>query len=91
MINICFEQGDKHKVCGKDEKYEKIALAIAATSILGVSASTQAAIDVCVFDLLGKSGESYKMMQDWALAAKSWGADVNLLANYWWTGRWQQL
>ena len=62
------------------KKYEKIALAIAATSILGVSASTQAAIDVCVFDLLGKSGESFKMMQDWALAAKGWGADVNLLA-----------
>ena len=59
---------------------KKIALAIAATSILSVSASTQAAIDVCVFDLLGKSGESYKMMQDWALAAKGWGADVNLLA-----------
>jgi len=34
---------------------------------------------VCI-RLLGKSGESYKMMQDWALAAKSWGADVNLLA-----------
>ncbi|EPF94601.1 RND transporter [Acinetobacter gyllenbergii] len=59
---------------------KKIALALAATSIFGVSASTQAAIDVCVFDLLGKSGESYKMMQDWALAAKGWGADVNLLA-----------
>jgi hypothetical protein len=24
-----------------------------------------------VFDLLGKSGESYKMMEEWALAAKS--------------------
>jgi hypothetical protein len=66
MINICFEQGDKHKVCGRMKNMKKIALAIAATSILGVSASTQAAIDVCVFDLLGKSGESYKMMQDWA-------------------------
>ena len=60
---------------------KKIALAIATTSILGLSASAQAAkVDVCVFDLLGKSGESYKMMQDWALAAKGWGADVNLLA-----------
>ena len=80
MINICFQQGDKHKVCERMENMKKIALAIAATSILGVSASTQAAVDVCVFDLLGKSGESYKMMQDWALAAKSWGADVNLQA-----------
>ena len=59
---------------------KKIALAIATTSILSVSASTQAAVDVCVFDILGKSGEAYKMMQDWALAAKGWGADVNLIA-----------
>ena len=80
MINICFEQGDKLQVCERMKNMKKIALAIAATSILSVSASTQAAIDVCVFDLLGKSGESYKMMQDWALAAKGWGADVNLLA-----------
>ena len=80
MINICFEQGDKHKVCERMKNMKKIALAIATTSILGVSASTQAAVNVCVFDLLGKSGESYKMMQDWALAAKSWGADVNLQA-----------
>ena len=64
MINICFEQGDKHKVCGRMKNMKKIALAIAATSILGVSASTQAAIDVCVFDLLGKSGESYKMIYE---------------------------
>lgn len=35
---------------------------------------------MCVFDILGKSGEAYKMMQDWALAAKGWGADVNLIA-----------
>lgn len=51
---------------------KKIVLAITTVSILSVSASTQAAIDVCVFDILGKSGEAYKMMQDWALAAKGW-------------------
>ena len=45
---------------------KKIVLAITTASILSVSASTQAAIDVCVFDILGKSGEAYKMMQDWA-------------------------
>jgi len=43
MINICFEQGDKHKVCEGMKNMKKIALALAATSILGVSASTQAA------------------------------------------------
>ena len=50
MINICFEQGDKHKVCGRMKNMKKIALAIAATSILGVSASTQAAVDVAYRD-----------------------------------------
>ena len=35
---------------------------------------------VCVFDLLGKSGESYKMMEEWALAAKTWNTDVQLIA-----------
>jgi hypothetical protein len=29
-------------------------------------------VDICVFDLLGKSGESYQMAQEWALAAKGW-------------------
>lgn len=36
--------------------------------------------NVCVFDLLGKAGESYKLMEEWALAAKLWGADINLIA-----------
>lgn len=58
---------------------KKIALTIAATSIFGFSATTQAAINVCVFDLLGKSGESFQMAQEWALSAKTWGADVNLI------------
>ena len=58
---------------------KKIALAIAATSIVGLSSTAQAAINVCVFDLLGKSGESFQMAQEWALAAKGWGAEINLL------------
>lgn len=58
---------------------KKIALTMVATSILGVSSMSQAAINVCVFDLLGKSGESFQMAQEWALAAKGWGADVNLI------------
>ncbi|MCE6009053.1 putative solute-binding protein [Acinetobacter soli] len=59
---------------------KKIALALTVASICGLSATAQAAkVDVCVFDLLGKSGESYKMMEEWALAAKGWGADINLV------------
>ena len=57
---------------------KKIAFALAATTLAGVSVTAQAAT-VCVFDLLGKSGESYKMMEEWALAAKGWGADITLV------------
>ena len=40
----------------------------------------QAKQQVCVFDLLGKAGESYKLMEEWALAAKTWGGDIQLIA-----------
>ncbi|QIO07381.1 RND transporter [Acinetobacter shaoyimingii] len=36
--------------------------------------------NVCVFDLLGRAGESYKLIEEWALEAKKWGADVKLIA-----------
>ena len=57
---------------------KKITLALMATTI-GLATSAQAKVDVCVFDLLGKSGESFQMAQEWALAAKGWGADINLV------------
>ena len=51
-----------------------------AFSAIGLAGTAQAAkVDICVFDLLGKSGESFQMAQEWALAAKGWGADVNLI------------
>ena len=49
-------------------------------TLLGASSFAQAKQDVCVFDLLGKAGESYKMMEEWALSAKNWNADINLIA-----------
>ena len=55
-------------------------LTFTAISLLGFSNIAQAKQDVCVFDLLGKAGESYKMMEEWALAAKAWGTDVQLIA-----------
>lgn len=59
---------------------KKIMCLLSASSLLSIAASTQASkVDVCVFDLLGKSGESYQMAQEWALAAKSWGANINLV------------
>ena len=35
---------------------------------------------ICVFDFLGKSGEAYKAMEEWALAAKIWRSDITLLS-----------
>lgn len=53
-------------------------------SVLGAlcsqSASANTQQTVCIFDLLGRAGESYKLMEEWALAAKTWGADIKLLA-----------
>ena len=51
-------------------------------SALGLWASSAhaAPVNVCVFDLLGKSGESFKLLEEWALASKQWGATVQLIA-----------
>ena len=60
---------------------KKTFLSLAALSAIGFAGAAQAAkVDICVFDLLGKSGESFQMAQEWALAAKSWGAEVNLIS-----------
>ena len=59
---------------------KKMIFALTALSVMGLRTTAQAAkVDVWVFDLLGKSGESYQMAQEWALAAKGWGADINLV------------
>ena len=47
--------------------------------LVTVSTTAQAKVDICVFDLQGKAGESYKLTEEWALAAKAWGADLNLI------------
>ncbi len=57
----------------------KIAMAMVAAT-LGLSGMAQAAQTACVFDLLGTAGDSYTMMKDYALAAKGWGADLQLKA-----------
>ena len=52
----------------------------AALTTLLVSNSAKADQTVCIFDLLGRAGESYKLMEEWALASKNWGADAKLVA-----------
>ena len=47
--------------------------------MLGGSMQVNADTKICIFDLLGKSGEVYKAMEEWALAAKTWRSDITLL------------
>jgi len=49
-----------------------------ATGIAAVSAGAQAKQTICVFDIVGKSGDVYALMKDYQLAAKNWGADIEL-------------
>ncbi|EKU60651.1 MULTISPECIES: putative solute-binding protein [Acinetobacter] len=49
-----------------------------ATGIAAASAGAQAKQTICVFDIVGKSGDVYALMKDYQLAAKNWGADIEL-------------
>jgi hypothetical protein len=81
LLNILHVYGHlSNNKTNKDTRMKKLTLALAAFSAFGVASTAQAAkVDICVFDLLGKSGESYQMAQEWALAAKGWGAEINLI------------
>lgn len=58
---------------------KKGSLILTALTVLASNMSF-AKVDICVFDLLGKSGESYKLLEEWQLASKQWGTEVQLLA-----------
>ena len=49
-------------------------------ALCAFSSMVQAKQQVCVFDLLGKAGESYKFLEKWALVSKKWGAQVQLIS-----------
>jgi hypothetical protein len=55
----------------------KLTMVFAAVAAVMVASSVQAQT-LCVFDLLGAQGDSYALMKDYALAAKRWGANINL-------------
>ncbi|WP_407306941.1 putative solute-binding protein [Acinetobacter sp.] len=59
---------------------KKRVLILSTGLLFSFSNLAQAKQNICVFDLLGKAGESYKLIEEWALASKNWGADVNLVA-----------
>ena len=53
---------------------------ISTLALCAFSNMVQAKQQVCVFDLLGKAGESYKFLEEWALVSKKWGAQVQLIS-----------
>lgn len=57
-------------------KLKASLFALAATASL--SAAPAFAQKACVFDIMGKSGPGYQNMQDYKLAAKSWGVDLDM-------------
>ncbi len=46
---------------------------------MGLMNQVQAKQTVCVFDLLGKAGDTFKVTEEWAVMAKSWQADIRLI------------
>ncbi len=57
---------------------KKINAALALTATLLLSNTAQAKQSFCVFDLVGTAGDVYALMKDYSLAAKGWGADIEL-------------
>lgn len=47
-------------------------------AILTTIATASSAQTICVFDPLGSQGDNYSLMQDYAVAASQWGADIKL-------------
>ncbi|MFW1802186.1 putative solute-binding protein [Acinetobacter nematophilus] len=54
---------------------------IVATGLLAAASTAQAKQVMCVFDLVGKNGDVFTLMKDYQLAAKNWGADLELKVN----------
>lgn len=52
----------------------------AAMMSMLVSNVVKADQTVCIFDLLGRAGESFKLMEEWVLASKGWGVNIKLIA-----------
>lgn len=59
---------------------KKIYIGALALGMSICSASASAEKSICVFDLLGRSGESFKALQAWALNTNNWGTTVKLVA-----------
>lgn len=58
-------------------RYSKILLLSAGLMTAAVSTAHAKQV-MCVFDLVGKNGDVFALMKDYQLAAKQWGADIEL-------------
>lgn len=52
-----------------------------AMGLTTISFAAEAKQTICVFDFVGKNGDVYALMKDYQLAAKNWGADIELKVN----------
>jgi hypothetical protein len=61
-------------------RFSKVITAFAAAALLPLSMSSHAVTQrtLCVFDILGTSGDTYNIMRDYAAAARTQGYDINL-------------
>lgn len=59
----------------KKTRYVALYTLFTSTTMACMSAFAQKA---CIFDLMGKSGPVYNNMQDYDLAAKKWGVDLDM-------------
>lgn len=53
---------------------------VTLTMSLATAAPAQAdePLDICIFDPAGRSGDYYRFMQDYVLAAKGWGVEIEI-------------
>ena len=54
---------------------KKRTFILSTLTLLSFSSLAQAKQNICVFDLLGKAGESYKLIEEWAKAAGNLNLD----------------
>jgi len=66
---------------GKEKNMQFSKMLLLAMGLTTVSFAAQAKQTVCVFDFVGKNGDVYALMKDYQLAAKNWGADIELKVN----------
>jgi len=60
----------------RENKMKKGLWALSAATLFVVATPVQAKQEICVFDLLGKAGESYKLIEEWKLSAQTWQGDI---------------